>query len=697
MTRQTPLERYRNIGIMAHIDAGKTTTSERILFYTGVSHKLGEVHDGAAIMDWMEQEQERGITITSAATTCFWRGMDQTLPEHRINIIDTPGHIDFTIEVQRSVRVLDGAVALFCAVNGVEPQTETVWRQADKYGVPRLAFLNKMDRAGADFFRVLKQIRERLGAKAVALQLPIGAEEAFVGVVDLVKMKAVYWDDRTLGMRFVERDIPAELKAEAAEYRDKLVEAAAEADEALLAKFLERNTLSNEDIRRGLRLRCLKGDIVPVLCGSAFRNKGVQALLDAVVFYLPSPADRPAVRGALADGTEGSRPANDTAPFAALAFKIATDSAAGNLTFLRVYSGVLQAGESVYNASRGTTETVGQLVQMHANERIEIDEVRAGDIAAAVGLGDVATGETLTAPGYAITLEKIDFPEPVIAVAVEARTAADQAKLAEVLERLTREDPTFRVRVDAESGQTVVSGMGELHLEIIVERLRRDFGVNVNAGRPQVAYRETIRKAVEQDGKFVRQGAEQSQYGHVILQLEPREAGKGYEFVDAAAGAVPQAFVPAVDQGVREQMATGIVAGYPVVDVKVTLVGGSQHATDSTAAAFRLAGAAAFKDGAKTARPVLLEPVMNVQVVTPDAYMGDVNGDLARRRGVVQALDDSPAGKIVSARVPLAEMFGYATKLRSLSQGRATYTMQFSEYAEVPANVIQNVIRDRAA
>jgi elongation factor G len=697
VTRQTPLERYRNIGIMAHIDAGKTTTSERILFYTGVSHKLGEVHDGAAIMDWMEQEQERGITITSAATTCFWRGMDQSLPEHRINIIDTPGHIVFTIEVQRSLRVLDGAVALFCAVSGVEPQSETVWRQADKYGVPRLAFLNKMDRAGADFFRVLKQMRERLGAKVVALQLPIGAEEAFVGVVDLIKMKAVYWDDRTLGMRFVEREIPAELKADAAEYRDKLVEAAAEADEALLAKFLERNTLGNDDIRRGLRLRCLKVDIVPVLCGSAFRNKGVQALLDAVVFYLPSPADRPAVRGVLADGTEDSRPANDTAPFAALAFKIATDAAAGNLTFLRVYSGVLQAGESVYNASRGTTETVGQLVQMHANERLEVDEVRAGDIAAAVGLGDVATGETLTAPGAAITLEKIDFPEPVIAVAIEPRTSADQIKLADVLERLTREDPTFRVRIDAESGQTVVSGMGELHLEIIVERLRRDFGVDVNAGRPQVAYRETIRKAVEHDGKFVRQGAEQGQYGHVVLQLEPREAGKGYEFVDGAAGAVPHAFVPAVEQGVREQMATGIVAGYPVVDVKVTLVGGSQHATDSTAAAFRLAGAAAFRDGAKTARPVLLEPVMNVQVVTPDAYMGDVNGDLARRRGVVQALDDSPAGKIVRARVPLAEMFGYATKLRSLSQGRATYTMQFAEYAEVPANVIQNVIRDRAA
>jgi elongation factor G len=682
---------------MAHIDAGKTTTSERILFYTGVSHKLGEVHDGAAIMDWMEQEQERGITITSAATTCFWRGMDQALPEHRINIIDTPGHIDFTIEVQRSLRVLDGAVALFCAVNGVEPQSETVWRQADKYGVPRLAFLNKMDRAGADFFRVLKQLRERLGAQVVALQLPIGAEEAFVGVVDLVKMKAVYWDDRTLGMRFVEREIPAELKADAAEYRDKLVEAAAEADEALLAKFLEGGTLGNDDIRRGLRLRCLKGDIVPVLCGSAFRNKGVQALLDAVVFYLPSPADRPAVRGVLADGTEGSRPASDMAPFAALAFKIATDSAAGNLTFLRVYSGVLRAGESVYNASCGTMETVGQLVQMHANERLEIDEVRAGDIAAAVGLGDVATGETLTAPGAAITLEKIDFPEPVIAVAIEPRTSADQIKLAEVLERLTREDPTFRVHVDAESGQTVVSGMGELHLEIVVERLRRDFGVDVNAGRPQVAYRETIRKPVEQDGKFLRQGAEQGQYGHVVLRLEPREPGKGYEFVDAAAGAVPHAFVAAVDQGVREQMATGIVAGYPVVDVKVTLVGGSQHPTDSTAAAFRLAGAAAFRDGAKTARPVLLEPVMNVQVVTPDAYMGDVNGDLARRRGVVQALDDSPAGKIVRARVPLAEMFGYATKLRSLSQGRATYTMQFSEYAEVPANVIQNVIRDRAA
>ena len=696
MTRQTPLERYRNIGIMAHIDAGKTTTTERVLFYTGVSHKIGEVHDGAAIMDWMEQEQERGITITSAATTCFWRGMDQALLEHRINIIDTPGHIDFTIEVQRSLRILDGAVAVFCAVNGVEPQSETVWRQADKYGVPRIAFVNKMDRTGADFFRVVQQMRERLSATPVVLQLPIGTEDQFSGVVDLIKMKAIQWDDKTLGMRFSERAIPAEFEALAAQYRDKLIEAAVEGDEALLAKFLD-GKLSNDEIRRGLRAQCIKGEIVPVLCGSAFKNKGVQAVLDAVIFYLPAPSDRAAVKGVRDDRSEDVRPPSDEALFAALAFKIATDPVVGNVTFLRVYSGVLLSGDTVYNASTGKTENIGQLVQMHANERFEIDEVRAGDIAAAVGLTDVTTGDTLTAPGASIQLEKMDFPEPVIAVAVEPRTAADQDKLGEGLGKLTREDPTFRVHTDAESGQTILSGMGELHLEILIERLKREFGVDAKVGRPQVAYRETIRSAVEQEGKFVRQGVGHGQHGHVWLRLEPLEAGKGYEFVDGTAGGVvPADFVPAVDQGVREQMASGIVAGYAVVDVKVTLYDGS-HEADSSDVAFKIAGSTAFKDGAKRARPVLLEPIMNVEVVTPEQYLGDVNGDLARRRGVLQGQDDSPAGKIVRARVPLAEMFGYATKLRSLSQGRATYTMEFWQYAEVPANVIQNVIRDRAA
>jgi elongation factor G len=698
VTRQTPLERYRNIGIMAHIDAGKTTTTERILFYTGVSHRIGEVHDGAAIMDWMEQEQERGITITSAATTCFWRGMDQALPEHRINIIDTPGHIDFTIEVQRSLRILDGAVAVFCAVNGVEPQSETVWRQANQYAVPRLAFVNKMDRTGADFLRVVRQMRERLGANAVVLQLPIGAEADFRGVIDLVKMKAIQWDDKTLGMRFAERAIPAELEALAREYRDKLVEAAVDGDETLLAKFLERGSLSSDEIRRGLRARCIKGEIVPVLCGSAFKNKGVQAVLDAVIFYLPAPSDRPAVHGVLDDGSEDTRSPSDAAPFAALAFKIAAEPAVGDLTFLRVYSGVLQSGDTVYNASKGKTENIGQLLQMHANERFEIDEVRAGDIAAAVGLTDVTTGDTLTTPGCAITLEKMAFPEPVIAVAVEPRTSADQDRLIAALAKLTREDPTFRVRMDAESGQTIVSGMGELHLEIIAERLKREFGVEAKVGKPQVAYRETIRSAVEQDGKFVRAGADHSaQFAQVSLRLEPLETGKGYEFVDGSAlGVLPAECVPAVDRGVQEQMASGIVAGYPVVDVKVTLLNGT-HTADSNDMAFKVAGALAFKDGAKKARPVLLEPIMHVEVVTPESYMGDVNGDLARRRGVLQGLDDSPGGKIVRARVPLSEMFGYATKLRSLSQGRATYTMEFSQYAEVPAHVTQDVIKDRAA
>jgi elongation factor G len=698
MARKTPLARYRNIGIMAHIDAGKTTTTERILFYTGVSHSIGEVHDGAAVMDWMEQEQERGITITSAATTCFWKGMSRRLPEHRINIIDTPGHIDFTIEVQRSLRVLDGAVAVFCGVGGVEPQTETVWRQANKYGVPRIAFVNKMDRAGADFWRVLEQIRERLAAKPVALQLPIGAEGRFEGVVDLVTMKAIRWDDKTLGMRVIEGDVPAELTEQARDYRARLVEAAADGDERLLGRFVERGDLSIDEIREGLRARCLAGDIVPVLCGSAFKNKGVQAVLDAIVFYLPSPSDRPAVKGVLPGGGEGSRSPSDKAPFAAYAFKIATDAAEGSLTFFRVYSGVLRSGDAVHVPQRDKTETVGRLVQMHANERSEIDEVRAGDIAAAVGLKDVMTGDSLTDPTEAITLEMMDFPEPVIAAAIEPRTAGDLAPLRDALAKLVREDPTLRVHVDAESGQTILSGMGELHLEIVVDRVLREFGVVAHVGRPQVAYRETIRKTVEQDGKFVRQLGGRDNQAQVLLRLEPLPAGHGYEFIDAvASGAIPAEAVSAVDQGVREQMAAGVVAGYPVVDVKVTVLGGSQRDLESSAAAFRVAGAAAFKEGVRKARPTLLEPIMNVEVVTPQSHLGDISGDLSRRRGVVQSIEDAPMAKIMRARVPLAEMFGYATALRSLTQGRATYAMEFSQYAEAPATVSQHVIKDRAA
>ena len=698
MARKTPLARYRNIGVMAHIDAGKTTTTERILFYTGVSHTIGEVDDGAAIMDWMEQEQERGITITSAATTCFWKGMARDLPEHRINLIDTPGHIDFTIEVQRSLRVLDGAVAVFCAVGGVEPQTETVWRQANKYGVPRIAFVNKMDKPGADFFRVLDQMRERLKAHPVALQLPIGAEDEFEGIVDLVTMKAVRWDDKTLGMRVIESEVPAKLVARARTYRAKMVEAAADGDERLLEKFLESGELDSDEIRAGLRARCLKGDIVPVLCGSAFKNKGVQAVLDAVVFYLPSPADRPAVTGVLPGGAEGTRAPSDKAPFAAFAFKIATDSTDGNLAFFRVYSGVLRSGDGVYVPQRDRTETVGRLVQMHANERSEIDEVHAGDIAAAVGLPDVTTGDTLTAPGEVITLEMMDFPEPVIAAAIEPKTAAEHERLAAALGKLVREDPTLRVHVDAESGQTILSGMGELHLEIVVDRISREFGVVVNVGKPQVAYRETIRKTVEQDGRFVRQQGGHDQLAQVSLRLEPQPAGHGYEFVDAAGGsAIPPDVAPAVDQGVREQMAAGVIAGYPVVDVKVTMLGGTQRDLESCAVPFKVAGAAAFKEGVRKAGPKLLEPIMNVAVVTPQAYLGDVGGDLSRRRGVVQSIEDAPTAKIVRARVPLAEMFGYATTLRSLSQGRATFTMEFAQYAEAPANVSQHVIKDRAA
>jgi elongation factor G len=682
---------------MAHVDAGKTTTTERILFYTGVSQRIGEVDDGAAVMDWMEQEQERGITITSAATTCFWKGMSRRLPEHRINIIDTPGHIDFTIEVQRSLRVLDGAVAVFCSVGGVEPQTETVWRQANKYAVPRVAFVNKMDRPGADFFRVLEQIRDRLKAHPVALQLPIGAADEFEGVVDLVTMKAIRWDDKTLGMRVIESEIPAALAAQAGEYRAKLVEAAADGDEKLLEKFLERGTLSADEIREGLRARCLAGEIVPALCGSAFRNKGVQAVLDAVVFYLPAPSDRIAVKGVLPGGDEGSRGPSDKAPFAAFAFKIASDPA-GSLTFFRVYSGVLRSGDAVHVPRRDKTETVGRLVQMHANERFEIDEVRAGDIAAAVDLKDVTTGDSLTDPKNPIALEMMDFPEPVIAAAIEPRTAADHARLSDVLANLVREDPTLRVHVDSESGQTILSGMGELHLEIVVDRMAREFGVAANVGKPQVAYRETIRRSVEQDGKFVRQVGGRDQFAQVSLKLEPLPSGQGYEFVEAvAAGAVPAEAVPAVDEGVRGQMAAGVIAGYPVTDVKVTLLGGAHGELEGSATSFGLAGAAAFKEGMRKARPALLEPIMNVEVVTPQSYLGDVSGDLSRRRGVLQTIEDGPTGKIVRARVPLAEMFGYATALRSLSQGRATYTMEFSQYAEAPANVSQHVIKDRAA
>ena len=696
MARKTPLERYRNIGIMAHIDAGKTTTTERILFYTGVSHKIGEVHDGAAIMDWMEQEQERGITITSAATTCFWKGMDQNLPEHRINIIDTPGHIDFTIEVQRSLRVLDGAVALFCSVGGVEPQSETVWRQANKYGVPRLAFVNKMDRAGADFFRVMKQIKERLRANPVALQLPIGAEDEFVGVVDLLKMKAITWDDKTQGMRFKAAKIPAQLKRLAEQYREKLVEAAAEGDEKLVAKYVAKGTLTDAEIKRGLRARCVKGEIVPVLCGSAFKNKGVQAVLDAVVDYLPAPSDRPPVKGMLEDHSEATRTPSDEAPFAALAFKIATDPFVGNLTFFRVYSGVLSSGDTVYNPVKDRTERVGRLVQMHANERSEIEEVRAGDIAAAVGLEDVTTGDSLTDPKKPITLERMDFPEPVIAVAVEPRTQADQDKMGVALAKLAQEDPTFRVSADAESGQTIIRGMGELHLEILVERMKREFGVDANVGKPQVAYRETIREAVETEGKFVRQSGGRGQYADVWLKIEPQPAGRGYEFVAGVpGGAMPKSYVAAVDKGAREQAANGVLAGYPVVDVKVTMFDGNHHEVDSSEIAFEVAGSIAFKEGVRKARPKLLEPIMSVEVVTPEDYMGDVNGDLSRRRGVLHGLDDSPAGKIVRAEVPLAEMFGYATLLRSMSQGRATYTMEFSRYADVPGTVAQSVIRAR--
>ncbi len=694
MARTTPIERYRNIGIMAHIDAGKTTTTERILFYTGVSHKIGEVHDGAAVMDWMEQEQERGITITSAATTCFWEGMDHQYPQHRINIIDTPGHVDFTIEVERSLRVLDGAVAVFCSVGGVEPQSETVWRQASKYGVPRLAFINKMDRAGADFLRVVGQIKDRLGATPVPLQLPIGAEDNFRGVVDLLQMKAIIWDDSTQGMSYELKDIPADMADAAAEWREKLIEAAAEGDEELLEKFLDGEALSIEEIQRGVRARTLANEIVPVLCGSAFKNKGVQAMLDAVIEYMPSPIDVPAIRGLLEDESEATRESDDGQPFAALAFKIATDPFVGSLTFFRVYSGVIHSGDTVFNPVKGKRERIGRILQMHANERAEIKEVRAGDIAAAVGLKDVTTGDTLCDMKNVITLERMEFPEPVIAVAVEPKTKADQEKMGIALSKLAQEDPSFRVHTDEESGQTIISGMGELHLEIIVDRMRREFKVEANVGKPQVAYRETIRASVEQEGKFVRQSGGRGQYGHVWLRIEPREAGLGYEFENAiVGGAVPKEYINAVDKGIQEQLENGVIAGFPVVDVQVTLYDGSYHDVDSSEMAFKIAGSMAIKEGCQKASPVLLEPIMKVEVVTPEDYMGDVMGDLNRRRGLVQGMEDSPAGKLVRAEVPLAEMFGYATDLRSATQGRATYSMEFAKYNEAPTSVADAVMK----
>jgi elongation factor G len=693
--RKTPLKRYRNIGIMAHIDAGKTTTTERILFYTGVSHKIGEVHDGAAIMDWMAQEQERGITITSAATTCFWQGMDQQFDQHRINIIDTPGHVDFTIEVERSLRVLDGAVAVFCAVGGVEPQSETVWRQANKYRVPRMAFVNKMDRAGADFLRVVKQIKTRLGANPVPIQLPIGAEEKFEGIVDLIRMKAIIWDDSTQGMNYDARDIPASMADQCQEYREQMLEAAAEANEELMDKYLNEGDLSEDEIRKGLRARTVAGEIVVTMCGSAFKNKGVQALLDSVVYYMPSPDDVESIKGVLEDEeTEAERHSSDDEPFAALAFKIATDPFVGTLTFFRVYSGVLSSGDTVYNPIKRKRERIGRILQMHANSREEIKEVRAGDIAAAVGLKDVTTGDTLCDMKSIITLERMEFPEPVISVAVEPKTKSDQEKMGIALSKLAQEDPSFRVHTDEESGQTIISGMGELHLEIIVDRMLREFSVEANIGKPQVAYRETIRKSVEQEGKFVRQTGGRGQYGHVWLRIEPKEAGTGYEFVNGiVGGVVPREYIPAVDKGVQEQMKNGVLAGFPVVDCKVTIFDGSYHDVDSNEMAFKIAGSMAFKEGALKASAVLLEPIMKVEVVTPEDYMGDVMGDLNRRRGILQGMEDAPAGKVVRAEVPLAEMFGYATDLRSATQGRATYSMEFAKYAETPSSVADAVIK----
>ena len=692
--REYPLEKTRNIGIAAHIDAGKTTTTERILFYTGVSHKIGEVHDGAAVMDYMEQEQERGITITAAATTSFWKGMDNHFPEHRINIIDTPGHVDFTIEVERSLRVLDSACAVFCAVSGVQPQSETVWRQMNKYGVPRIAFVNKMDRAGANFLRCVEQIKTRLRGNPVPVQLPIGAEDNFEGVVDLIRMKSIYWDDSTEGMRFEYRDIPADMLEQCKEYRDKMIEAAAEGDEELLHKYLEHTELSEDEIRRGLRARAVRNEICITLCGSAFKNKGVQAMLDAVVEYMPSPVEMPPVKGVDERGHEATREASDDAKFSALAFKILNDPFVGNLTFFRVYSGVLNSGDQVFVPAKSRKERIGRLLQMHASDREEIKEVRAGDIAAAVGLKDVTTGDTLTDPDDVITLEKMEFPEPVISVAVEPKTKSDQEKMGLALQRLAKEDPSFRVSTDQESGQTIIAGMGELHLEIIVDRMKREFKVEANVGKPQVAYRETIRAKVEQEGKFVRQSGGRGQYGHVWLKIEPQEEGKGYEFVNGVVGgSVPREYVPAVDKGVKEALEGGVIAGYPVVDIKVTIFDGSYHDVDSNEMAFKIAGSMAVKEGVRRAKPVLLEPIMKVEVVTPEDYYGDIVGDLNRRRGQIIGMEDSVSGKVVTAEVPLAEMFQYSTSMRSMSQGRATYTMEFAKYLEVPNNVAEAVMK----
>jgi len=695
--RKTPIERYRNIGISAHIDAGKTTTTERVLFYTGVSHKIGEVHDGTAVMDWMEQEQERGITITSAATTCFWKGMDNNYPEHRINIIDTPGHVDFTIEVERSLRVLDGACMVYCAVGGVQPQSETVWRQATKYRVPRLAFVNKMDRQGADFFKVYEQMRVRLKANPVPIQIPIGAEEKFEGVIDLVRMKAVYWDDATQGMKYELREIPANLLAQAQEWREKMVECAAEASDALMNKYLEGGDLSVEEIKAGLRVRAIKNEVVPMLCGSAFKNKGVQAMLDAVIDYLPAPVDIPPVKGTDDFDKPAERRADDNEAFAGLAFKIATDPYVGQLIFFRVYSGVVNSGDTIYNPVKGRKERIGRLLQMHANTREEIKEVRAGDIAAAVGLKEATTGETLCDPQKIIVLERMVFPEPVISQAVEPKTKADQEKMGIALNRLAQEDPSFRVRSDEESGQTIIAGMGELHLEIIVDRMKREFGVDASVGKPQVAYRETIKKAADKvEGKFIKQSGGRGQYGHVVLKIEPQPAGKGFEFVDAIkGGAVPREYIPAVQKGLEETLPAGVLAGFPVVDVKVTLFDGSFHEVDSNENAFKMAASMAFKDGMRRANPTLLEPMMAVEVETPEDFMGNVMGDLSSRRGMVQGMDDVAGTKVIKAEVPLAEMFGYSTTLRSLSQGRATYTMEFKQYAEAPKNVAEAIINKK--
>lgn len=698
MARTTPISRYRNIGISAHIDAGKTTTTERILFYTGVTHKLGEVHDGAATMDWMEQEQEKGITITSAATTTFWRGMDGKYPEHRLNIIDTPGHVDFTVEVERSMRVLDGACMVYCAVGGVQPQSETVWRQANKYHVPRLAFVNKMDRTGANFFKVYDQMRVRLKANPVPIVIPIGAEDTFEGVVDLLKMRSIIWDEASQGMKFTYGDIPAELQADAEKWRENMIEAAAEANEDLMNKYLENGELSEEEIVQGLRMRTIACEIQPMLCGTAFKNKGVQRMLDAVIQFLPSPVDIPPVKGVDLDDKEVTRQADDNAPFSALAFKIMTDPYVGQLTFLRVYSGVLVSGETVLNSVKNKKERIGRLLQMHANERKEIKEAEAGDIAAAVGLKEVTSGDTLCDIANPIILERMEFPEPVISQAVEPKTKADQEKMGIALNRLAQEDPSFRVRTDEESGQTIISGMGELHLEILVDRMRREFGVEATVGKPQVAYRETIRSTVENaEFKFVKQSGGRGQYGHVVLKLEPQEPGKGFEFVDAIkGGVVPREYIPAVQKGVEDTLKAGVLAGYPVVDVKVTLHFGSYHEVDSNENAFKMAASMAFKEGMRRANPVLLEPIMAVEVETPEEKMGDVMGDLSSRRGVIQGMDDiAGGGKAIRAEVPLAEMFGYATTLRSLTQGRATYTMEFKHYAEAPRNVAEAVIAEK--